>query len=60
MEEVNGLERFSVKGVTYKKPVAKIVVMSNFFLNGIRSLQTHGIGSIKIAKSEMTLNTPVA
>ena len=60
MEEVNWLERCSVNGIAYKKPVANIVVMSIFFFNGIRSLQMHGIGSIKIAKSEMTLNTPAA
>ncbi|KAL9063909.1 MAG: hypothetical protein Q9161_009207 [Pseudevernia consocians] len=34
--------------------------MSIFFFSGKRSLQTQGMGSIRIAKSEMTLNTPVA
>lgn len=45
---------------TYKRPVAKIDVMSIFFFNGICSLQTQGIGSTRIAKSEMTLKMPVA
>lgn len=44
----------------YKNPVAKIAVMSIFFFNGKRSLQTQGIGSIRIVKSEMTLKIPVA
>lgn len=44
----------------YKEPVAKIVVMSIFFFSGKRSLQTQGMGSIRIAKSEMTLKMPLA
>ena len=50
----------SVARKTYKSPVAKMVVMRIFFLSGIRSFQTQGIGSIKMAKSETTLKTPVA
>ena len=43
----------------YKNPVAKIAVMSIFFFNGKRSLQTQGIGSMRIVKSDMTLKIPV-
>ena len=50
----------SLKKITYKNPVAKIVVMSIFFFSGMCNLQTQGIGSIKIAKSEMMLKIPEA
>ena len=45
---------------TYKNPVAKTIVRSIFFFSGMRSLQTQGIGSIRVAKSEMTLKIPLA
>ena len=45
---------------TYRKPDANMIVVRTFFLNGMLSLQRHGIGRMRIAKSEMTLNIPVA
>ena len=41
---------------TYNNPAANIIVMRIFFFSGRCSLQTQGIGSIKIEKSEKTLN----
>ena len=53
-------EATSVERKTYKNPVAKMVITNIFCFSGIRSFQTQGIGSIKMAKSEMTLKIPVA
>ncbi len=44
---------------TYRKPVANIAVVKIFFLSGICSFQRDGIGSIRMAKSVMTLNIAV-
>ena len=45
---------------TYKNPVAKMAVMRIFFLSGMRSFQTHGIGSMRMIKAEITLKIPLA
>ena len=54
------LERKPAKVITYKKPVAKTVIIKTFLLLGICNLQRVGMGSNRITKSDMTLKTPVA
>ena len=45
---------------THKRPVAKAPVFYNFFRSDICNLQTDGMGSTRIAKSDSTLNIPLA
>jgi hypothetical protein len=45
---------------TYRNPVAKMAKIPNFFFMGTCNFKIDGMGSTKIAKSDMTLNNPVA
>ena len=45
---------------TYKNPAEKIAMIPIFFRNETLSRQTDGIGRSRIAKSDRTLNIPVA
>ena len=45
---------------THKKPVAKTPIIKSLLFKDICRFQTVGIGSMRIAKSDNTLKTPLA
>lgn len=45
---------------THRKPIEKTHEINIFLLEVICNLRIHGIGRIRIAKSVITLKTPVA
>jgi hypothetical protein len=45
---------------THQTPVAKIAIIMIFFLKGVCNFQIAIMKRIRIAKSDMTLNMPVA
>lgn len=46
-------------GKTHNKPVANTAMAYIFFLKGTFNFHSDGIGKIRIAKSEITLNIPL-
>lgn len=47
-------------GSTHRSPAANIVVTKIFFFKGTCNFHTHGIGRIRIAKSDVMLKKPLA
>ena len=54
----NHVQEFGSGIPTHKSPVANTPTIKIFFLMGICNFQRHGIGSIRIAKSDTTLKIP--
>lgn len=58
--ELHGSKREVVEWqYTHRSPIANTPVVQSFFLNDICSVQIDGTGRIRIAKSDITLKTPL-